>query len=120
MRNILRSILVALVCAILAGCCSYSVATDNGRKMVYAQNNGWFLFGFIPIASGDPEYANKEVSLWFCDSLTLEVNQMLLDEAAKKHGARGFRNLSSYTTSEPVMLFLFKRKLFNSSAELVY
>lgn len=120
MRSRLRLFLATLAFACLAGCCSYDVATDCGRKMVYAQNNGWFLFGFIPIASGDPEYANKEVCLWFCDSLTLEVNQMILDEAAKKHGARGFRNLSSYTSSEPVMLFLFKRKIFNSSAELVY
>ena len=120
MRNGLLSCLAALTLVLLAGCCSYDVAVDGNRKVVFAQNTGWFLLGFIPIASGDPEYANQEVSLWFCDSLTLEVNQMLLDEAARKHGARDFRNLSSYTSSEPVMFFLFKRKIFNSSAELVY
>lgn len=120
MRNILRLGLLVLSLALVSGCCSYTVAAVDGRKTVYAQNNGWFLFGLIPIASGDPEYANREVCIWFCDSLTLEVNQMILDEAARKHGARGFRNLSSYTSSEPAMFFLFKRKTFNSSAELIY
>lgn len=122
MKPLRLSLIAAFLIAVLgaAGCCSVDVATDGARKIASVQNNGWFLFGFIPIVSGDPEYANQEVSLWFCDSLTLEVNQMILDEAARKAGARGYRNLTSYTDSESSLLFLFKHKTFHTSAEFVY
>jgi len=111
---------LAAVALAIAGCSSVDVATTDSRRFASVRNSGWFLFGFIPIASGDPEYVNQEVCLWCCDSLTLEVNQMILDEAARKAGASGYRNLTSYMTSEPVFLFLFKRKIFNTSAELIY
>lgn len=105
--------------ALLTGCCSYEYCNQGGRHMVLAENNGWKILG-LAIASGDPEYPNQEVPLWFCDSLTVEVNQMLLDAAAKKYGARGFKNVSTRLDTERVFLFLFKRHIFSSSAELVF
>ena len=114
----MKRLLFSLLAAVLCGCCSVKICKDGGRDMVEVKNYGWFLFGFAPIASGDPEYPNKEVSVWFCDSLLLDVQMMLLDDAMRQNGYSSFRNISSYTTRENAFL-IFSRRGYHTSAELV-
>ena len=114
----MKRLLFSLLAAALCGCCSVKICKDGGRNMVEVKNYGWFLFGFAPIASGDPEYPNKDVSVWFCDSLLLDVQMMMLDDAMRQNGYRSFKNISSYTTQENIF-FLFSRRGYHTSAELV-
>ena len=112
-----KSILCALLAA-LCGCCSVKICKEGGKDMVKVENESFRFLGCLAIWSGDPEYPNQQVTLWFCDSLLLDVNMMLLDDAMRKHGYSSFRNISTYQTNEG-MLFLFSRKTFHTSAELV-
>ena len=112
-----KTILMALLAA-LCGCCSYEIRKEGGKDMVMVENESFRFLGLFSIWSGDPEYPNRQVTLWFCDSLLLDVNMMLLDEAMRKNGYSSFRNISTYKTSED-MLFLFSRKTLRTSAELI-
>ena len=115
MRKIL---LFTFLAAALCGCCSYEIRKEGGKDMVMVENESFRLLGCFSIWSGDPEYPNRGVTLWFCDSLLLDVNMMLLDDAMRKNGYLSFKGISTYKTSED-MLFLFSRKTLRTSAELV-
>lgn len=111
--------IIAAACAAgLSGCASVDVATE-GNDMVVVQNSVGYLFRFIPLFSGDPDYPNREVCNWFEDTVSLKTNIRLLDEEAEKQHASGYRNLVSSTYDESVLLILFKRKVLRTSAELI-
>ena len=112
-----KTILFALLAA-LCGCCSYEIRKEGGRDVVLVENESFRFLGLFSIWSGDPEYPNRQVTLWFCDSLLLDVNMMLLDDAMRKNGYSSFQNISTYKTNED-MLFLFRRKKLYTSAELL-
>ena len=112
-----KTILLALLAA-LCGCCSYEIRTEGDKDMILVENESFRLFDFFSICSGDPEYPNRHVSLWFCDSLLLDVNMMLLDDAMRQNGYSSFGNISTYKTTES-LLFLFSRHTLNTSAELI-
>ena len=112
-------LILAAACAVgLSGCASVNVASE-GTDTVLITNSGGYLFRFIPILSGDPDYPNQEVCNWFDDTVTLKTNIRLLDEEVAKRKASGYRNLVSSTYDESVLLFLFKRKVLRTSAELI-
>ena len=115
MRKIL---LFTLLAAALCGCCSYEIRKEGGKDVVMVENESFRFLGCFSIWSGDPEYPNKQVTLWFCGSLLLDVNMMILDEAIRANGYSSFQNISTYKTSED-MLFLFRRKKLYTSAELL-
>ena len=110
--------LFALLTAALCGCCSYEIRNEGGKDMIKVENESFRLFGCFSFWSGDPEYPNRQVTLWFCDSLLLDVNMMLLDDAMRKNGYSSFGNISTYKTTES-MLFLFSRHTLHTSAELI-
>ena len=113
-----KVLLFALLAAVLCGCCSYEIRKEGGKDVVLVENESFRFLGLFSIWSGDPEYPNRQVTLWFCDSLLLDVNMMLLDDAMKKNGYTSFRNITTYKTSEDI-LFLFSRKKLHTSAELI-
>ena len=112
-----KAILLALM-AVLCGCCSYEIRSEGGKDIVKIENASLRLFGCFSIWSGDPEYPNKQVTLWFYDTLLLDVNMMLLDDAIRQNGYSSFQNISTYKTTESVLLF-FSRHALHTSAELV-
>mgnify|MGYP003318464295 FL=1 len=114
----MKRIVLLLLAAALAGCCTVKISKENGRDMVEVKNCGWKFLGLLAIATGNPEEPNNECCLLFTDSLFLDVNMMLLDNAMKKYGYRSFRNISTYTTRENA-LFIFSRQAYHTSAELV-
>ena len=114
----MRKIVLLTLLAALCGCCSYEIRTEGGKDVVLVENESFRFLGCFSIWSGDPEYPNKQVTLWFCDSLLLDVNMMLLDDAMRKNGYSSFQNISTYKTSED-MLFLFRRKKLYTRAELI-
>ena len=112
-----KTILLALLAA-LCGCCSYEIRKEGGKDVVLVENESCRFLGCFSIWSGDPEYPNQQVTLWFCDSLLLDVNMMLLDDAMRKNGYTSFKNISTYKTRENI-LFLFTRNKLHTSAELI-
>lgn len=110
---------LALSAALLATGCASVTVCDKGPNMVTVENDGCFLFYCIPLFSGDPDYPNQQVCNWFSNTVDLETNVRLLDEAARERGAIGYRNVVSHRDDERIILLLLKRKIFKTSAELV-
>ena len=113
-----RTLLFFALLVALCGCCSYEIRKEGGKDVVLIENESFRFLGLFSIWSGDPEYPNRQVTLWFCDSLLLDVNMMLLDDAMRQNGYSSFRNISTYKTTES-MLLLFSRHTLHTSAELV-
>jgi len=110
---------ILAIVTLLGGCCSVKISSQGNHDMVEIQNRGWKLFSCIPIASGDPNYPNGEVANWFENTVTLKTNLQLLDDAARKGGYHGFRDLTSFTTEETIFPILLKRYTYHTSAELL-
>lgn len=116
----LRAILALTPLLFLAGCfCSVQVSDEGGRKLCLVENSGWKLFNLIPIASGDIDYPNREVCVWFENTVNLKNNIRLLEEEQERRGLRNLRDLCSYKTEEQAFFFLFKRYTYHTSAELL-
>jgi len=115
----MRTLALSLAAGILmAGCCSVTVSQESGHDVVSIENSRWMLFSILPLGSGDPEYPNQEVTVWFTDSLMLDVNMMLLDDAMKRYDYHNFTNITTYRTDENIIPFLVKRNILHTSAEL--
>ena len=114
-----RFIIPLLLAALAGGCASVSIS-DNDRSMVVIENAGWYLFNFIPIASGDHNRPNRLSTCWFSDVVTLGNNVKMLDSIMAEQGAIGVRNLTSYTTDEKVLVILLARRAYHTSAELIF
>lgn len=118
MKKLLFILGVALCAAFVSGCASVSVC-NQGNDMVVVQNSGCFLFGVLPLFSGDPDYPNQQVCNWFDNTVNLETNMRLLDEEAQHQGATGLRNVVNQPNDDTLIWFLLKRKIIRTSAELV-
>lgn len=113
-----RLFLFLLLGTALSGCATIKFC-DEGVSMVDVENTGWFMFDFIPLVSGNPEYPNDKSCRLFSNTVTLENNMKLLDYAVRKKRAVSYRNATSYTTDENALLILFNRHTIHTSAELV-
>ena len=114
-----RLAVISALVALYAGCASVRISHEGDRTMADIVNTGWYLFNFIPLASGNPAAPNGHSCRLFRGTVTLENNMRLLDYAMRKDGADDFRDLVSYTTDESVLFVLFKRRACHTSAELL-
>lgn len=115
---------ILLVCA--AGCASvktsrvfHGVKTDNGHvpyATVSVENTGWFLFNFIPLASGNPDMPNRADWRFFRNTVTLENNLRMLDAEMRKNGATKLANVTSHTQDDFYYFFLLYRRACQTSA----
>ena len=115
MRKLCLSLLLV---TFLSGCATVRFC-DEGMSMVDIENTGWYLFNFIPLASGNPNSPNDVSCHIFSDTVTLENNLKLLDYAVRKKHALGYRDATSYTTDENALIILIKRRSYHTSAELI-
>ena len=118
MKSNLKMALVSAVLALLCGCASVRVSRI-GKTMVDAEISGWYLFSFIPIASGNPAKPNKVRCKMFSSTADVENNLKLIEYAMAQEGAVAVREVTSYTTDEHVLIFLLKRHSVHTSAELL-
>ena len=116
--GIIARLAVAAFCAIAGGCASVHMSRV-GKVMVDVENTNWLLFNFIPLASGNTEKPNESDCLFFCNTVNLENNIVMLDYAVQKYGAVGVRDIVSYTTDEYILFILLKHHAMHTSAELV-
>jgi hypothetical protein len=109
-----------LAVLLLGGCATVDTSYVGNHHMVSIKNTGWKLFNLIPLASGDIERPNSAATLLFQDSSNLDNNIRILDHAVEKAGATGFKNLSSTIREENVLFILLNRRIYHTSAELVF
>lgn len=114
----MKSAAIAALAALLAGCSTVTVSR-NGSTMVNIENSGWYLLNFIPIASGNPASPNSFSTRLFSKTVTLENNVKMLDKVIADEGAVAVRDLSSFTIDEHILLILFKRHAYHTSAQLL-
>ena len=109
---------VALL-ALFAGCANIQSSSEGGHTVAVVENSGWFLLNIIPLASGNPEKPNRLRCKPFSDTVTLENNIKLLDRAVAEKGAKGCKDVVSYTTDEKIFVILLKRISYHTTAELI-
>lgn len=88
--------------------------------MVNISNSGWYLFNFIPIASGNPEKVNANSCCLFSDTTTLGNNIDILENIMAKSGAKGVNSIKSYWSDECFLVIFLKRYVIHTSVELTY
>jgi len=126
MKKIAAMILAA---ALAAGCTTVQYSTvyngvraNNGRTpiaTVEIENSGWFLLGFIPLASGNPDKPDRCSCKLFQNTVKLENNCRVLDAKVKETGADAVANLTSHWTDESAFVILLKRRACHTSAVLL-
>ena len=102
----------------ISGCASVDYSDASGRTMVDITNSGWYLFNFIPIASGNPDCPNESDCRFFKETTTVENNGKMLDFATERK-AKSIKSIKSSWTDESVFIILLKRHVIHTSAELV-
>ena len=115
----MRALAVIILAAALFSGCATATVCHEGRTMVEIENTGWYLFNFIPIASGNPSNPNTCSCRLFSKTVTLENNVKMLERVMREEGATGVNNLNSFTTDEHVFVILLKRHAYHTSAQLV-
>ncbi len=120
MKRTVLAFLLTVALAAFSGCAVIDISDKGSHTMVSIKNTGWELFSCIPIASGDPNRPNRYASRWFTDTATLENNVKMLDRTMKATDATGYKNLSSSIVDETVFFILINRRIYHTSAELVF
>ena len=115
----MKALAILALGALLAfqGCTTTTVSRE-GETMVDIENTGWYLFNFIPLASGDPSAPNHCRCRLFQRTVTLENNIRMLERIIREEGATGVKDLSSFTTDEHFFVMLLKRHAYHTSARL--
>jgi hypothetical protein len=116
----MKKLTLILLAAFSGGCATYDISDKGGYSMASVSNTSWEFLSFLPIASGNPDRPNTVSCLWLQDSANLENNIKILNAAMAEAGANGTRNLSSSIVDETVFFILINRRVYQTSAELVY
>jgi hypothetical protein len=114
----MKAISLLFLSAALCGCTVVNVSRD-GSTMVNIENSGWYLFNFIPLASGNPANPNHFSTRMFSNSVTLENNVKMLEKVIKDEQAVAIRDLNSFIVDEHVLVILLKRHAYHTSAQLL-
>ncbi len=114
----MRIAALLLLSAMISGCASYTVSRKD-TTMVNIENSGWYFLNFIPLASGNPACPNEFSTRLFSKTVTLENNIKMLDKIVEEEGAVAVRDLNSFTIDEHILLILFKRHSYHTSAQLL-
>lgn len=115
-----RTAIFILTVLFFCGCATVESSRVGGHHMVSIKNTGWKFLNVIPIASGNTDHPNACATVPFGDSITLANNIKMLDDVVRQTGARGFRHLSSSITEESIFFVVFDRRIYHTSAELVF
>lgn len=104
-----------LISLALSGCSSVDTASspnglditarDDEKQISHLQATiwGYYLFGFIPLASGDPAYIGT--TSFFTDTVRLDRTMDMLSMKAKALGSNRLENVSAHSTSTGLWSF---------------
>ena len=100
MKKILPYLISALV---LCGCATTQVkniepaGVSDAKAVVFAENYGYYLFGFLPIICGDPENMNDTSLTFFEDTVQIKNNANMIAREAEKLGAKELLDVKHLT-----------------------
>ena len=87
---------------------------------VTAEIYGYYLFGFLPIITGNPDKQNETSASMFEDTVTVENNHAMLAREVEKLGAESMGNLrdSTYWTGGFSLWIVWKQVLSSNALAL--
>ena len=99
---------IILVCVIfLTGCVTTEVSTQFNDNItaegntpvatIFAENYGYYLFGYLPICAGNPDKPNVNTMSLFEDTVTIENNSKMINLEAQKLGATSLAEIRHST-----------------------
>ena len=115
-----RACIIAALSAPFIGCVNVKTIHGDDADVVTINNEGYFLFKCIPLASGDPDSPNMNRFIMFSDTLKVKTNMRLLAKETERMGAKDVSDIVTFTTEESVIPILFSRETFQTSARLVW
>ncbi len=98
------------------------VKVEAGQEPIEAVdicNTNWLLLSLLPIASGDPDNPDGWTTAFFRNTVTVENQMRMLEDEARRVGARQAINVATISSDESVFLLLFLREKIHTSAVLV-
>ena len=117
------------VLGLALGCTSVKRLTDcRGVKVEGGQtpievvdiyNTNWLLLTLLPIASGDAENPDGWTTKFFRNTATVETQNKMLEDEAKRVGAKKAINVATISNDEAVFLIAFLREKYQTTAVLV-
>ena len=129
MKRLLAIAMAVAAALAVSGCASVKRLTDfRGVKVddglepieiVDIYNSNWLLGSMLPIASGDPDNPDGWTTCLFRNRATVANQIKMLEDEAKRVGARRAVNVTTTTTDEGAFLILFLREKYHTSAVLV-
>lgn len=115
-----RVCIVAVLSALFAGCVSVKTIHGDSTDVVTIENEGYFLFQCVPLATGDPDYPNEDSFRMFSNTLNVNTNMRLLVEEITRRGAKDVSDITTFTNDESIIPVLFGRRTMQTSARLVW
>jgi hypothetical protein len=127
MKTFLSSVWILALGVCLSGCATIKLArnfeglrVDGGAKPVATvaiENYGYYLFGYIPLITGEPRYPNAPVCTLFNDTVTSQNNMMMLAKTAHKVGGRKVSHVRVYEdwTGSFSFWLVWKKELFTGA-----
>jgi len=108
--------LFAAAALLAAGCVAVREnRIANGSLAVEIHDSGWYVFGFIPILSGDPDSFWPN---WFSDDVSGETTMKVLDRIVAREKPKSICSLVTREVDEDV-LFVINRVSCHTSAVLI-
>lgn len=109
----MKRLLSLLSAVALTGCVSvHEARLEDGSLSVEIDDSGWYILGFIPIVSGNPD---GNWPHWFCDDVDPRTTTAVLDRLLVRERATEIRPVVTHATDEKV-LFLITRLCYHTSA----
>lgn len=111
----------------LSGCATMQTAKNFGGltvdgaakpvATVAVENYGYYLFGALPLITGNPSYPNADTCHLFQDSVTLQNNMAMISKAVKTENGRNLANVKTVEDwTGSFSLWIFWRKTIQTTA----
>ena len=122
----MKKILLYLISPlILCGCATTQVKTiepagvSDAKAVVFAENYGYYLFGYLPIICGDPQEMNDCSLTFFENTVKVENNARMIEREAENIGAKEILDVKHRTDwTGSFSLWIIWKQVMTSNATL--
>lgn len=119
-----KFLIPALCLFFLCGCATTQVGKnipennpENVAGVIFAENYGYYLFGFLPICCGNSDYPNDVSMTFFKDKVTIEKNAQMIKKEAENLGAKSIKDVRHHTMwTGGFSLWIVWRQVLKSNA----
>lgn len=112
----MKNLALILLAAVLTGCVSVREnQLVDGSLSVEIEDHGWYVFGFLPIASGNPDGWWPH---WFTDDVDPRKPIYVLDRILAREKATKIGPVVTREEDENVLIFI-TRVSFHTSAIII-